>query len=861
LLAACALLGCASAQRRADVPRYAAARLDVVDLAQPLRAVERAPDGTLRVVWGGLRAELSGDDVALGDDAFREPVVGAVRAERGWVFAAADGAAARSDTFAGPLRALPPLDEPTTLGGRHVATAVNADGAVLTSDGAGAFGPTPSQPPAPAASALFDGPLRGAAVLLTGEVYATADGGATWRHAGASAPRAGLRVDAEGLFLAPLFEREPRGFLPDGRIGPPASRPPEALTVTLTDAERASVENRIRQALRRRNPGFLWRTGYTRLPDGGALVDEPEGVVELAPDGSRRALHAGAVTLATLARARHGGELAGYESYSADLAVAASVVPTGFDAPPRLRLGRVGGRVREVVLSQRVASIAGLTADRAWGWRDDEGRRVPVRVDLASGAVDDRPAPDRGCDDDTCAFTPDGALLVLDRGRLTRDAFENCEEVALPEGASRIAFHDDQRGMAYGERVDRVWLTQDGGRRWAQVETHAPAGYVGARASCHAGGCSVGGVTIEGWDAARLRSRVVESSAPRPTPADPWVAPWAERAPRVACDYVGRGIAPPPWTRPTALATSAGSSTGVVRRVVREATPQDGAAGHGGRAWSVEWRGVDASGAFHGASPWRVERHGEAEGRLTVLSLTRDHVDFVRETARLLFGVPRGEGWRASPSALERWRSFEFDRVDNVWASPTGACADVTRWRPERWIDPQERLRPANAEATIHTVQERLLVADDGPRGVVGRVLHDATEVTFAERGGVHGAVHWAHREPGRARFVPADERLPGETVTLPVHPSFTVCVGAPPTNALHVAAQARVDRSEGPLPSFIHAFVTLEFDGDRACVRAADGNGPSRVWAVGGTLEGGPIGSGAEPSERFRCALTAPAR
>ncbi len=857
-LAACALLGCASAQRRTGVPRRGVARIDVIDLAQPLRAVERAPDGALRVVWGGLRAELSGDDVALGDDAFREPVVGAVRAERGWVFAAADGAAARSDTFAGPLRALPPLDEPMTLGGRHVAAAVDADGAVLTSDGAGAFGPTPAQPPAPAASALFDGPLRGAAVLLTGEVYATTDGGATWRHAGASAPRAGLRVDAEGLFLAPLFEHEPRPFLPDGRLGPPAPRPPEALTATLTDAERASVEGRIRQALRRRNPGFLWRTGHTRLPDGGALVDEAEGVVELAPDGTRRALHAGAVTLATLARARHGGELAGYEVYSADLAVAASVVPTGFDAPPRLRLGRVGGRVREVVLSQRVASIAGLTADRAWGWRDDEGRRVPVRVDLASGAVDDRPAPDRGCDDDTCAFTSDGALLVLDRGRLTRDAFEVREEVALPEGASRIAFHDDQRGMAYGERVDRVWLTQDGGRRWALVETHAPAGYVSARASCHAGGCSVGGVTIEGWDAARLRSRVVESSAPRPTPADPWVAPWAEQAPPIECHEMG-AVDLPPWTRAGTSEQRAVSPAGELRLVEREATPLDGAVGFAGVVWSLEWRGLDAQGAFRVASPWRLERERTTLGWQSrrmqgVLTLTRERASALGDVGWGSIYARYGALWTASSATLDvQGLPLVSGLGEAPWVNPAGGVAlgwsAAVSW-PQ--YDPW-----GNAFGWMFRGREPgvpLLVGDDGEHEPAVRAIHDEAPLTLAARDGAQGALFWVHREPGRARFVAADERVEGRDVTLPTEVRPAPCEGAPAPGAWYFAATPR-PAPQGA-PPVERPIVTLEFDGERACVRALQGvrGRDSRVWAALGGFDG--VAYGARGAVRLRCTL-----
>ena len=472
---------CASTQRRTDVPTLCGHR---AYRRSSTRAAPRAVGARLRrdppsSGWppaGALRRRRGARR------RLREPVVGAVRAEARLVFRPPDGGCrAGATTFAG-LPATSCSTSRDAFGG-----ATGRDGRRRRRRGAHqrrrrGLRRRPHSRIMPAASAVRrTAPRR--AVLLTGEVYATTDGGATWRHAGASIRARAGAPGRRGRASSRRFGTRALAFLPDGRLVRRRRASPEALT------RRSPTPKGVR---RRSHPAGapaaqpgLWRTGYIALLDGGASSTSLRASSNLprtepgAPSTRARSPRD--------ARPRAPRRRPRPEALQRRPSPSRPPSPTGFDVLPRLRLGRAGGRVREVVLSQRVAP-RGLTADRAWGWRDDRrsSRRpfasTPRRVLSTTGARS------RATTDDTCAFTPDGALLMLDRGRAsTRD-------VRWPRGTraargSRIAFHDDQRGMAYGERVDRGnsrRTAAGGGRRWRRTAPRVRR----RRASCHAGGCS-----------------------------------------------------------------------------------------------------------------------------------------------------------------------------------------------------------------------------------------------------------------------------------------------------------------------------------------------------------------------------------
>ncbi|MDO9022743.1 MAG: hypothetical protein Q8S73_28465 [Deltaproteobacteria bacterium] len=775
-------IGCAT--HRLPPPVVAAssptARVDFADASRPVRAIERRPDGTLRLLCGGVRAEVSPSGVTLGDVSFRADLLAAMHVARGWVFVAADGATARSDTYTGPLQPLPALDFPGSAGASGedagVASALGIDGAVLLTDGAGPFAATPAQPPAFAVGAAFVDARRGVALLETGEFFATDDGGARWAFEG----------------------RSERAW--PARVAP----------IALLESEAEALRARLRAALLARNGGFFALGPRLRLPDGAVIVEGADGLAEVSLRGERRPRTA-PTSLALLARERHGGDLAGYEVYGADLSIAASVDREADDDATALRVGRVGRGERLVDTSRPVTELAGLDATRAWGWADEPGtaRRSAVQIDLVTGRVDPLlPAGFAGpCRAGVCEFVADGTLFAVDGGRLFRGGHGEAAETPLPDGATRMAFADAARGMAFGPRRDRVWLTRDGARSWQAVDLGGPIDQwspVDRDASCHAFGCFVAGLAIEGYDASRLRVRALGNATPLAAWGARWVPPWADHPPAVECAPEGR-VDLPPWTE-TGREHSLGSTpAGQVRLLLPPAAPVYGG---GACLGVVEWRGVDADGPFHGAAAWASVRRC-------------DYVDAtdadIRSIARPLFAP-------LSPRGDVRYAWLESARRRGSWVL-------------------------------------NYLAAHRGPAVSDHRALAPDVMELPAEHRSVPGHLFWVARAPGRARFVPADRTLSGEAVEFAPSASLAPCRTPPRREALRVAVPIATRIVEAGTP---YGRGTVEIADGAACLRSVQGVAgyASLAWAgADGALTGVAYDprAGTPPglaATRLRCAL-----
>lgn len=152
----------------------------------PLRDYESwvagaAEDGAAAVVRREHRIAASRGGSGRAPVRFAANLLNATRVAGGWVFVAADGTVARADTF---------LGEPHDLGrlpcafrvdrvSRGLATAVDADGSLLTTDGTAPFARVAT--PAPVRAAAFADPSFGAIILRDGAVAVTRDGGRSWR--------------------------------------------------------------------------------------------------------------------------------------------------------------------------------------------------------------------------------------------------------------------------------------------------------------------------------------------------------------------------------------------------------------------------------------------------------------------------------------------------------------------------------------------------------------------------------------------------------------------------------------------------------------------------------------------------------
>ncbi len=842
--------GCASSHHRVATSHAPPlARVDFVDTSQPLRIVERSPDGTVCVLWAGLRAVLSRDAVTLAEESFRDPVVGAVHAEHGWVFAARDGAVAQSDTFAGPLHVLAPLDLPDTLAGGAIATAVDLDGRVLLSDGLGPFVSTPTQPPSAVVRAIFESDRHGAAVLASGELYDTPDGGRSWRYAGASIPVAALRVDEFGLYVQLPGQALPRALQSDGTLAAPGPRVAAGLiSTTPSETELSALRERVRAALRQRNPAFALSASITRVPDGRLLIADGRDVVEVTPTGERRR-RATPVTLSTLVRERHGVDLTGFDVYSTDLSVGVSLLMTMGDSPPLLRVGRLGQAPHDVVLSRPLSDVVAVDASHAWGWAaDDEGpRAIAVSVDLATGSVDElSTSPLNGpCRAGVCEFVADGTLFVAAGRTLVRVGPQDRAQTALPEGASRVAFADARRGMAYGEHNDVVWITRDSGRSWSAVDLGGPATdwtLVGRDAICHTLGCFVAGIAIEGYDVARLRSRIVANARRGGQPEAPWAPSWLDRMPDLRCQEAG-ALTLPPWTRAGDTLDVVTAPTGEVRIVQRPATLPDSRMELAGCAESVEWRGIDAGGPFYAASPWHTTR---AQCRDVRFMGWLFNVSFVRTLSRERATVV---SYSSGPLAWE----YSVLRVASTTelATERGTLAD--QGMAFAWFTPHGGVFRGDRVAPYVTAYGRSGRA-------MSRLLPDGdVNLSHAEYGSTLGAVYWVARAPELARFVPADESLPGEPVVIPSSERVPLCARPTTPGALRIAVQGppRSDADARGQES-TRVIYTVELDDDRACIRAAQGiyDLASLAWPATG---GGLVGVTYRPSGavQIRCELT----
>lgn len=201
-----------------------------------------------------------------------------------------------------------------------------------------------------------------------------------------------------------------------------------------------------------------------------------------------------------------------------------------------------GGRWNNVEIERRATFVA------SWGehvaYRVSQGvfeQSVPgpLRVQSAS-AGPEQARPPRRSDPrarlETGAFAQDGTFFarasIEDEYALAVGQIDQELAIrALPEGAKDVAMADSQRGLAVGERLDRIWSTDDGGRTWRPlalplqgdsqgviVPTESGEGEV--RVRCTAFGCTVADRLVWTSEAIIGESAPVVHSAPRVRPAE-----------------------------------------------------------------------------------------------------------------------------------------------------------------------------------------------------------------------------------------------------------------------------------------------------------------------------------------------------
>ena len=187
-LAAACVAAVVIACHRAPAPRSSASRLAVLPRVVilprgDLRPVAREADGWVDLTWGGVRVQALDDAVRVAEGRLAQPIRCTWRVTHGWVFLAADGVVAESDTFLGPLHRTGDLAElrPGMSCGlqRGRVAIVSREGAVWSTEGNG-LARVRGLGAAEAVDAYFLDAQRGLAHLVGDVVLVTRDGGGRW---------------------------------------------------------------------------------------------------------------------------------------------------------------------------------------------------------------------------------------------------------------------------------------------------------------------------------------------------------------------------------------------------------------------------------------------------------------------------------------------------------------------------------------------------------------------------------------------------------------------------------------------------------------------------------------------------------
>lgn len=145
--------------------------------------VHRADGNTRQVLFGLLRFTLGPGGTSVATTHFDDALVAAVPVTRGWVFVAADGTVASSETFLGVPRPVGRVAGAFRVASTSVGRAVimGEDGSLWTTDG-DSNGLVRHRLPADVRDATFVDAARGVAVLRDGRVMATDTAGQRWER-------------------------------------------------------------------------------------------------------------------------------------------------------------------------------------------------------------------------------------------------------------------------------------------------------------------------------------------------------------------------------------------------------------------------------------------------------------------------------------------------------------------------------------------------------------------------------------------------------------------------------------------------------------------------------------------------------
>lgn len=615
-------------------------------------------DGTYYVTDGGLRVRVRPGSFSWASDVVLSGIVMATRAEQGWLFAAANGALYRAPYFTAPLERVGsteavPLRSAYIGAGRLSATDESARLWIGSSAGFSLWAPPDG---ARLVDAGFVTDRFGVAVASPGRLYRTLDGGAQWEPVSTQGhgvfevlpegdtfvlrtPDAQLRVDAQsapaafsGIALgsdSALSSAEATAL----RAASASEGPGARAAMFLQGAVSLGADRFYYSSTRTSNERFgsLFRSqAYAQddlyLAVAGQLptrIEPPGAPCRYAPWRDR-----------LLAFCR---DPAGYRGvlFSGDGLSPWSSIPT----PGSLNVYNTAFATSldgRTMFTLTVCDGATRTSNTMWcrydgtRWATFEAERRatfvaafgdhvvyriaqgvfeqsvpgPLRVQNANAAPETARPPHRSdprARIETGAFTEDGTFFaratIDDAVHLAIGPIDRELSIRpLPAEARDVSMATALRGIAAGDRLDRVWSTEDGGRTWQPLPLPLRGDGQGVllvpetsdsevRVRCTPSACTVANRIVWTSEALIGDPPPVVHSAPRVRPAElPAQSAARPRPPRTAMDLGTLRCAPEQSAAQPGYWFNSGGW-------VRPQPSNDGAA-----AW--EWGGVDARGPY-----------------------------------------------------------------------------------------------------------------------------------------------------------------------------------------------------------------------------------------------------------------------
>jgi len=849
----------ALAQRAAEEPAVVTLRLG--DTPHPIPGPLGA-DGD-RVQIGGRRAERGGGRWRFSDDRVIQQIRAAVALDGRFVFVTEDGLVAASDTFVGPLR---PLGAVPGAGRASSWTrgrlAVLADDAFFTTDGTSL---TPAgATPAPARHAAFLDARTGAAVLADGRLVFTRDGAATWAPVDLGRDLALLVAFRDGA-LRVFTTRGALALSAAGELSP-APAPPAA-----RPAPRPAQDEALAAAWREREPvPDHGATPHARLPDGTFVAVEGGSVRHV--DAAGRVLSSRDLGTQCTASSWPGGVgVACGDLYRTTDGETWEAIP-GPPAAPQPRLDPVvfasdgagvaligqcegerfepraqalcvrdaRGRWRDLSGALPADGFNSLRGMRAGDLLVDRGVRDGglFLVDISAGTsrrVTFEGVPAEGVHVADAYLADDGAYVAVVRTERASWYARGAEGAAwsalrLPDGVVAVDFADARRGVALGDRFERLWRTLDGGASWEPLPTgvaysgESPRIVAPPEVRCEARGCSAGGfLFVRGWGPVQAPRERIYGGARRPDVA---------RRPRGSF-------------APVRCVTGA---AGASRRLGGRLSTYDHGASlsRRGDVATLAWRGEDG----RGAATFTV---GRGEPFTVTLAF---HAGALVATYRDLAWA-RGATLR--PLGLPRVGAGTFSRAEWLTASAEGGGV-VALSTPAPGIDPPDpedpSLRPLDVQVAFEVSAAGAVVRR---RTEVGDPYHD---VRFT-RGLARVGARWGLADigyDGAVRFAPLDGGAPTPIGALP--DDLRPCAADAPRGAAMVRFNTYVLPRGLDAPQPERARVDVELAAGAACLRevAIERAAPRRpgdseyvrLRAEGGALVGGA--DDGEQRQALRC-------